>query len=290
MYFVFLNCIILTCKLPSFPSLLCVFVLWFVFNLIHYTTCTKLHMTYQSLCGWSKPTQIWFEVLDQLDRLLLINSPLTQLLSYDTTFWLGDFYVSPLLFRHTLFKEFQLSSSYMNASSRQSMSSSLKSQQAKFQLSLESPSSCDRWGKRNCKCNQETPPKGNTSSLLEPHLLRCSLLVAPSQCQEQTGLWLLHWNDCRLLLSQVPISQWMRTPQDVYFSYSIAPACRELCFIAFACWLVEQRASTWFWKVCSSGKSFCIVVSFSCNHSLWMKSLEVSPARATTTYITSSFT
>ena len=45
------------------------------------------------------------EVLDQLDRLLLINSPLTQLLSYDTTFQLGDFYVSPLLFRHTLFKE-----------------------------------------------------------------------------------------------------------------------------------------------------------------------------------------
>ena len=45
------------------------------------------------------------EVFDQLDRLLLINSPLTQLLSYDTTFQLGDFYVSPLLFRHTLFKE-----------------------------------------------------------------------------------------------------------------------------------------------------------------------------------------
>ena len=44
-------------------------------------------------------------------------------------------------------------------------------------------SSCDRWGKGNCKCNQETPPKGNTSSLLEPHLPRCSLLVPPSQCQ-----------------------------------------------------------------------------------------------------------
>ena len=28
-----------------------------------------------------------------------------QLLSYDTTFQLGDFYVSPLLFRHTLFTE-----------------------------------------------------------------------------------------------------------------------------------------------------------------------------------------
>jgi len=45
------------------------------------------------------------EVLDQLDRLLLVNSPSTQMLSYDTTFQLGDFYVSPLLFRHTLFVE-----------------------------------------------------------------------------------------------------------------------------------------------------------------------------------------
>ena len=45
------------------------------------------------------------EVLDQLDCLLLIESPSTQLLSYNTTFQLGDFYVSPLLFRHTLFRE-----------------------------------------------------------------------------------------------------------------------------------------------------------------------------------------
>ena len=50
------------------------------------------------VCGMKK-------VLDQLDRLLLINSPLTQLLSYDTTFQLGDFYVSPLLFQQILFKE-----------------------------------------------------------------------------------------------------------------------------------------------------------------------------------------
>ena len=57
--------------------------------------------TYPSLicvCGMQ-------EVLDQLDRLLLVDSPSQQLLSYDTTFQLGDFYVSPLLFRHTLFTE-----------------------------------------------------------------------------------------------------------------------------------------------------------------------------------------
>ena len=37
--------------------------------------------------------------------MLLVQSPSPQLLSYDTTFQLGDFYVSTLAFRHTLFKE-----------------------------------------------------------------------------------------------------------------------------------------------------------------------------------------
>ena len=45
------------------------------------------------------------ELLDELDRVLLVQSPTPQLLSYDTTFQLGDFYVSTLAFRHTLFKE-----------------------------------------------------------------------------------------------------------------------------------------------------------------------------------------
>ena len=47
-------------------------------------------------------------VLKECNRLLSlsyqqINDP--QLMSYDTTFQLGDFYVSPLLFRNTLFKK-----------------------------------------------------------------------------------------------------------------------------------------------------------------------------------------
>ena len=44
-------------------------------------------------------------MLQELDRVLLVKSPSPQLLSYDTTFQLGDFYVSVLSFRHTLFKE-----------------------------------------------------------------------------------------------------------------------------------------------------------------------------------------
>ena len=44
------------------------------------------------------------EIVNELDRVLVLDTS-SQLLSYDTTFKLGDFYVSPLIFRHTLFKE-----------------------------------------------------------------------------------------------------------------------------------------------------------------------------------------
>ncbi len=45
---------------------------------------------------------LWSE--GTLDRVLLLQSP-SQLLSYDTTFQLGEFYISPLIFGHALFKE-----------------------------------------------------------------------------------------------------------------------------------------------------------------------------------------
>jgi len=45
------------------------------------------------------------ELLEDLERVLLLDLPSAQLLSYDTTFQLSDFYVSALCFRHTLFKE-----------------------------------------------------------------------------------------------------------------------------------------------------------------------------------------
>jgi len=44
------------------------------------------------------------EILEEADRVFEIPDSL-QLLSYDTTFQLGDFYVSPLIMRHCLFKE-----------------------------------------------------------------------------------------------------------------------------------------------------------------------------------------
>ena len=42
-------------------------------------------------------------IFDELDRLLLLDSPSPQV-SYDTTFQLGDFYVPTLAFQHVLFK------------------------------------------------------------------------------------------------------------------------------------------------------------------------------------------
>lgn len=59
----------------------------------------KVIMTYPDLvivCGLE-------EVVQDLDLVLRVDSELPQLLSYDTTFQLVDFYVSPLLFHHTIF-------------------------------------------------------------------------------------------------------------------------------------------------------------------------------------------
>ena len=44
-------------------------------------------------------------MLVEVNRLLQLESQAAQLLSYDTTFKLGDFYVSPLLFRNVLFQK-----------------------------------------------------------------------------------------------------------------------------------------------------------------------------------------
>ena len=44
------------------------------------------------------------EIVEEADRVLSMNDQV-QTLSYDSTFQLGDFYVSSLLFRHSLFSE-----------------------------------------------------------------------------------------------------------------------------------------------------------------------------------------
>ena len=44
-------------------------------------------------------------ILSELNRIISAGTTSPVLLSYDTTFKLGDFYVSPLLFRHVLFEQ-----------------------------------------------------------------------------------------------------------------------------------------------------------------------------------------
>ncbi len=61
----------------------------------------KIIITFPDLiviCGLS-------EMLNELDSVVKMKSKLPQLVSYDTTFKLGDFYLSPLLVRHTLFSQ-----------------------------------------------------------------------------------------------------------------------------------------------------------------------------------------
>ena len=58
----------------------------------------KTHPELVCVCGETA-------MLEELDRVLLLDSPSHQLLSYDTTFQLGDFYISVLSFRHTLFSK-----------------------------------------------------------------------------------------------------------------------------------------------------------------------------------------
>ena len=58
----------------------------------------RIHPDVVCVCG-SK------QLCDEFDRVLVLQSPGHQLLSYDTTFQLGDFYLSTLTIRHTLFEE-----------------------------------------------------------------------------------------------------------------------------------------------------------------------------------------
>lgn len=67
-------------------------------NLSDYVHIIRTHPDLICVCGQKG-------LLDEMDRMLIVNSPLPQLLSYDTTFKLGDFYLSTLAFRHTAFVE-----------------------------------------------------------------------------------------------------------------------------------------------------------------------------------------
>jgi len=69
--------------------------------MMHSITCKKWLWTCQTSYIQFVPIQTWSvsAVSENCWRTW------TELLSYDTTFQLGDFYVSVLCFRHTLFKE-----------------------------------------------------------------------------------------------------------------------------------------------------------------------------------------
>ena len=65
-------------------------------NMPSFVYSIKTHPDLMCICGEKT-------MLDELYRVLLLASPSQQLLSYDTNFYLGDFYVSVLSCQHTLF-------------------------------------------------------------------------------------------------------------------------------------------------------------------------------------------
>ena len=97
-------------------------------------------------------------VLDEMDRVLLHNAPSPQLLSYDTTFQLGDFYISVLCFRHTLFKEAPVIPAALLLHERKFQSHHVKlfSICHKLIKSLQS-SNCHWWREGHRQCHLRAP-------------------------------------------------------------------------------------------------------------------------------------
>ena len=68
------------------------------FDLPDFVHSIRTHPDLVCVCGNK-------QLFNELDRVLVLKYGGHQLLSYDTTFQLGDFYVSVLSFRHTIFQE-----------------------------------------------------------------------------------------------------------------------------------------------------------------------------------------
>ena len=71
-------------------------------HLTHDQIYSTLELAYH-LDGVVHDIAIYPEVTSELNKVLVIKSDATALLSYDPTFNIGDFYVSFLVFRHVLF-------------------------------------------------------------------------------------------------------------------------------------------------------------------------------------------
>ena len=69
-----------------------------VIDLLEFVHKIETHPDLLCICGHG-------ELMEEYDRVLTLDSNSPQLIFYDITFKLGDFYVSVLALRHTLFSE-----------------------------------------------------------------------------------------------------------------------------------------------------------------------------------------
>ena len=69
---------------------------WLAYDLRSFVISIKTFPDVLIVCGHGS-------LAEELDGLVQAESEVPQLLSYDTTFQLGDFYLSAFLFRHTTF-------------------------------------------------------------------------------------------------------------------------------------------------------------------------------------------
>ena len=111
------------------------------------------------------------EILDEVDRVPVLD-PSSQILSYDNTFLLGDFYVSPLIFRHTLFKEAPCIPSMFLIHERKFTEThqEMFKECTKHIPSLRRQTAhCDRQRKSNCEGHWKWATIAYNSPLLERH-------------------------------------------------------------------------------------------------------------------------
>lgn len=133
------------------------------------------------------------ELLEELDKVLLLKCD-NQILSYDTTFQLGDFYVSPFIFRHTLFVEnpcipvmFLLHERKLTTTHKEFFT------ELRTRVPSLSKCACNRQRTGNRKCNLGNSFRYSCDALLESHISWHQVLASSEPCPLQWYFSLYCW-------------------------------------------------------------------------------------------------
>ena len=106
-----INCMLLIHDVCTFIQIY-IFILTYLIYIFYYTSCMYIYICIYIYIFFSHYMYLYCssylacvvgvkELMDELNQLL--DTKTGTLLGYDTTFKLGDFYVSVLVFRHSVF-------------------------------------------------------------------------------------------------------------------------------------------------------------------------------------------